>query len=296
MNVRPRLGRRLWPGASDSRAEFPIGGETNRRLFRWNRIEPDLQRAGKRSSRTLPASTLLATKDWMIIRNGRTWAASAPRALFVFFALVLITAPLPLVAAAGASPSQDPELAANPIYTWLQDHKTAAYWAAPMLMVLVAILPIPAEIPAAMNGMLFGTILGVLMTWAGAMIGAMISYELARCFGRKLSRRFVKQEVVDRLESLKNTEAPVLLMLRLTPVVAFTVVNWASGLLQVQRSTFVWTTAVGILPGAIVFTASGSAAASLFQRYPIAVPVVVVAVCGALLIRIWWKHRFVPSL
>jgi uncharacterized membrane protein YdjX (TVP38/TMEM64 family) len=231
----------------------------------------------------------------MIKRNGRITPAAASRIGAAALAVVLVAFSLLIVSAAVASSSQDAEFASNPIYTWLQEHKTAAYWAAPMLMVVVAILPIPAEIPAAMNGMLFGTILGVMITWGGAMIGAMLSYELARYFGRKLTRRFVKPEVVAWFDGLKDTEAPVLLMLRLTPVIAFTVVNWASGLLQVRRSTFMWTTAVGILPGAIAFTASGSLVASLYQRYPAAVTALVVLICSAVLVRIWWKRRIVPS-
>ncbi len=241
----------------------------------------------------------------MIIRNGRIRLTAAQRAGIVVFALLLLTVSLlavPVVVASppqelevASSPSQDPEFASSPIYTWLTEHKTAAYWAAPMLMVVVAILPIPAEIPAAMNGMLFGAVLGVMITWGGSMVGAMLSYELARCFGRKLTRRFVKPELVARFEGLKDAEAPVLLMLRLTPVVAFTVVNWASGLLQVRRSTFMWTTAVGILPGTIAFTASGSAVASLYQRYPAIVIAVVVLIGGALLVRVWRKRRTVPT-
>jgi uncharacterized membrane protein YdjX (TVP38/TMEM64 family) len=197
---------------------------------------------------------------------------------------------------APATVQQDaPEFADSPIYTWLEENRAAAYWVAPLLMVAVAILPIPAEIPAAMNGMLFGAFLGILMTWGGAMIGAVISYELARCFGMKLARRVVSPEVMSRLDGLKDTEAPVLLMLRLTPMVAFTVVNWSAGLLQVRRPTFIWTTAVGILPGAIAFTASGSAISRLYERNPGAVTAVVLVLCGALLLRVWWKRRAVPT-
>jgi uncharacterized membrane protein YdjX (TVP38/TMEM64 family) len=228
----------------------------------------------------------------MIIRNRRlTRTGARAAALAVILAAVASLA----FAAAAAVPAQgEPDFTSSPIYTWLQEHKTAAYWAAPLLMIVVAILPIPAEIPAAMNGMLFGAGLGIIMTWGGAMIGAMISYELARCFGRQLSWRFVKPEVIEKLDGLKDTEAAVLLMLRFTPVVAFTVVNWASGLLQVRRSTFAWTTAVGILPGAIAFTASGSAISLMYRRYPGTVTAVVAVLCGALLFRVWWKQRAVP--
>ncbi len=59
-----------------------------------------------------------------------------------------------------------------------------AFVFAPMLMMVVAILPIPAEIPAMLNGMLFGPVLGTFMSWSGAVVGAVISFELARRFGR----------------------------------------------------------------------------------------------------------------
>ena len=217
-------------------------------------------------------------------------AAVATATVAVFLALAT------LALAVGAAPQEDPEFTSSPIYEWLQANGSLAYVAAPLLMVVVAILPIPAEIPAAMNGMLFGPVLGIVVTWSGAMIGAVLSYELARYFGRGLSDRFVKPETLAKLEHLKDTEAAVLLVLRLTPVVAFTVVNWASGLLQVRRSTFVWTTAVGILPGTIAFTASGSLMGALYEQYPGTVAAVVVALCAALILRVWWKQRAVPSL
>ncbi len=218
------------------------------------------------------------------------WKLLAPLALAVITIAVATT--LLGVAVASAGPLQEePELARDPIYTWMLEHRSAAYWLAPMLMIVVAILPIPAEIPATMNGMFFGPFVGVLMTWGGAVVGAQISYELARCFGRTLSRRFVKPEAIKKLEKLQHAEVPVLLMLRRAPIVAFTAVNWASGLLQVRRSTFMWTTAVGILPGAIAFTASGSFVGALYERYPGTVTVVVAAICGTFLVRAWWKHR-----
>ena len=233
----------------------------------------------------------------MIIRD--QWIRLQSTLLAGVGTATVATAALAVVFAASAAPAaplqETPEFTRSPIYTWLQENRAAAYWAAPLLMVVVAILPIPAEIPAAMNGMLFGAVLGVVVTWSGAMVGAMISYELARCFGQKLVRRFVRPEAMQKIEGLKDTEAPVLLMLRLTPVVAFTVVNWASGLLQVRRSTFAWTTAVGILPGAIAFTASGSAVARVYERYPTVVTAVVAALCCALLFRAWWKQRDDPT-
>lgn len=152
----------------------------------------------------------------------------------------------------------------------------AMYVAAPLFMVLVAILPFPAEVPAMLNGAIFGPVLGTAITWTGAMVGAQISFELARRFGRPLAERFLPggMDRVDRVAL--STGWGGLLTLRFIPAVAFTALNWAAGLTGIPRWRFVWTTAVGILPGAIVFTASGTGLAAFLRRYPESTPLMII--------------------
>jgi uncharacterized membrane protein YdjX (TVP38/TMEM64 family) len=160
-----------------------------------------------------------------------------------------------------------------------------SYIVAPLLMIVVAILPIPAEFPAMLNGIVFGALVGTAITWLGAIVGACISFELARRFGRPLTERFVKPTVLERADRLVESAGwPGLLTLRLIPAVAFTAINWGAGLTSVPRWTFLWTTVVGILPGAIVFTASGTGMAALFRANPGAAVGLVVACLGV----IWW--------
>lgn len=143
--------------------------------------------------------------------------------------------------------------------SWIQSSGALVYVLAPAFTVAVAILPIPAEIPAMVNGLVFGPLWGTLVTWLSALVGAQISFDLARRYGRPLGERVLPARLLDRADSLVCASGwPVLLGLRLIPTVAFTAVNWAAGLTMLRRSTFVWTTAVGILPGAIVFTSAGS--------------------------------------
>ena len=140
---------------------------------------------------------------------------------------------------------------------------------AALLMIVVAILPIPAEFPAMLNGMIFGPLIGTTITWLGAIVGAWISFELARRFGRPLTERFVKSTLLERANRVVDSAGwPGLLTLRLIPAVAFTALNWGAGLTTVPRWTFLWTTTLGILPGAIVFTVSGTGAAALFRANP----------------------------
>jgi uncharacterized membrane protein YdjX (TVP38/TMEM64 family) len=153
--------------------------------------------------------------------------------------------------------------------TWLAAIGVWAYVVAPLVMATVSILPIPAEAPALINGMIFGPAAGTLITWSGAMLGAWISYEIARGWGRPLARRMVSEAAVAKIDQVAEKAGwGGLLALRFIPVVAFTALNWGAGLCAVPRWRFLWTTALGILPGAIVFTSSGMALVALWRQSP----------------------------
>lgn len=147
---------------------------------------------------------------------------------------------------------------------WLEGVGGWAYVIAPLVTAGVAILPIPAEAPALANGMLFGIVRGSVVTWVGAMLGAQASFELARAFGRPAAARLLKPSALERVDAVVEQAGWAgLLVARFVPVVAFTAVNWGAGLTSISRWTFVWTTAVGIAPAAVLFTASGSGLAAL---------------------------------
>ncbi|MFQ5680263.1 MAG: TVP38/TMEM64 family protein [Gemmatimonadota bacterium] len=152
---------------------------------------------------------------------------------------------------------------------WLDALGGWGYVLAPVVMALVAIFPIPAEAPALVNGMLFGPLVGTAITWLGALAGAQASFELARWCGRPLAERFFPAAALARADRwAAGAGWPGLLGVRLVPVIAFTLLNWGAGLTSVPRWRFLWTTAVGILPGAILFTASGYGLSLLAARLP----------------------------
>jgi uncharacterized membrane protein YdjX (TVP38/TMEM64 family) len=150
--------------------------------------------------------------------------------------------------------------------TWIQNSGPLVYVLAPLFTTVVAVLPLPAEVPAVINGMVFGPVWGSLVTWLSALAGAQISFELARTYGRPAGERVVPGRWLDRADrTVSRAGWPALLALRLMPTIAFTAINWSAGLTAVRRSTFVWTTAVGILPGAIAFSAGGAGLLSLLR-------------------------------
>lgn len=169
---------------------------------------------------------------------------------------------------------------------WLAGMGDWALLVAPLVMAGVAVLPIPAEAPAMLNGALFGPVAGTLITWFGALLGALVSFEIARALGRPVAGRIVPRATLDRADALVTQAGWTgLLVLRLLPMVAFTAINWGAGLTSVSRWTFVWTTALGIIPGAILFTASGSAIAALIERG--AAPVGWAALAAVVLFFVW---------
>ncbi len=164
------------------------------------------------------------------------------------------------------------------------------YILAPLFMIVVAILPVPAEIPAMLNGMVFGPIVGVLITWGGALIGAVVSFELASRFGRPLGVKVLSPAVLDRVDRLAVSAGwPGLLVARLIPTIAFTALNWGAGLTAIRRRTFLWTTAIGIVPGVIVFTLSGTGLAALYQRNAELMPLVAALV---IVVLVWAGYRY----
>lgn len=119
---------------------------------------------------------------------------------------------------------------------------------------LTVLLPLPAEAAAILNGVLFAPAFAFGLTWTMSMLGAAASYEAGRRYGRGPAGRLFGAGRVTRMERLiERAGWPLLLGLRLSPVMAFTALNWVSGILALSRPVFYATTAAGLAPGTFVF-------------------------------------------
>lgn len=120
---------------------------------------------------------------------------------------------------------------------------------------LAVLTPLPAEAAALLNGTLFPPLTAFLLTWISAMAGAAASYECGLRFGHRPAERLFGATRLARVQGLVQRAGwPTLLALRLSPVMAFTAINWASGILALSRPVFYWTVAVGLVPGTWLFT------------------------------------------
>lgn len=126
-----------------------------------------------------------------------------------------------------------------------------------------------ASVASVTGGFLFGLWTGTALNVVSATIGAAAIFLAARWgLGEALTRRLEASEgAVKRLkERLRENEISVLFLLRLVPAVPFFVANLLPALVGVQFRNFLITTALGIIPGAIVFTSIGVGLGEVFDR------------------------------
>ncbi|WP_417525980.1 TVP38/TMEM64 family protein [Marinovum sp.] len=148
-------------------------------------------------------------------------------------------------------------------YLWMALGFIAVY------VVIVAFSLPGAAVASVTGGFLFGLFAGTLFNVAAATTGAMAIFLAARWgLGQALTARLEASDgTLGRLkEGLRENEISVLLLLRLVPAVPFFVANLLPALVGVKFRNFVWTTALGIIPGAVVFTWIGVGLGAVFDR------------------------------
>jgi uncharacterized membrane protein YdjX (TVP38/TMEM64 family) len=134
---------------------------------------------------------------------------------------------------------------------------SATYVIAPVLLVPASLLTLGA-------GFLYGPLRGTLLVSPLSVAAASIAFLL----GRTLARRAVEKRVagdprfaaIDR--AIGDNGFRIVLLLRLSPVIPFGLLNYALGLTRVGFGTYVLASFVGMLPGTFLYVYLGSAATS----------------------------------
>ena len=128
---------------------------------------------------------------------------------------------------------------------------------APLFVVSYAVIAgmgLPATPLTLAGGAIFGTVLGSLLNWCGAVLGASAAFLLARMLGRDAVHGMLGKWS-ERLDALGARDSfATLFRLRLVPVMPFNVLNFAAGLAGIPFRSYLAATALGIIPGTVVYT------------------------------------------
>jgi len=129
-----------------------------------------------------------------------------------------------------------------------------------------------------------------VLIWLGAMIGASLSFALSRWLGQPFVNAVLGPSSRARLDGWTAEQgAPTLLVARFLPIIAFNLINYAAGLTRVGWGTFLWTTAVGILPLTALMVWMGAAMVEL--SWPWLLGLSAAAVAAVVLGSRWVRRR-----
>ena len=129
-----------------------------------------------------------------------------------------------------------------------------------LIMIFQAVVaPIPAFVPALANGLLFGAFWGTLLTWSTSVIGGLICFYIARALGRPAVERLVSHRAMRSVDGFfERYGNNSVLVARLIPLFSFSAISYVSGVTSIKLKGYFWATAMGILPGTIVFCVLGN--------------------------------------
>ncbi|WP_170372876.1 TVP38/TMEM64 family protein [Ruegeria arenilitoris] len=152
--------------------------------------------------------------------------------------------------------------------------RDANYWSLAGVFILFYVLIVTFSLPGAAvasmtGGFLFGLFAGTVFNVFAATVGASAIFLAARWgLGETLTARLEASEgTVKRIkDGLRENEIPVLFLMRLVPMVPFFVANLVPALVGVKFRNFLLTTALGIIPGGIVYTWIGVGLGGVFDR------------------------------
>ena len=147
----------------------------------------------------------------------------------------------------------------------LLDFRDSHYLLASLVFVAVYVVFVGFSLPGALiltltGGFLFGMFPGALYNGIGATLGAVLVFLAAR-YGAGLdveARIKAGGGVMARMQAaLAAHEVSALLTLRLVPGVPFFLANLLPAFMGPRLPRFAWTTALGIIPGDLAYTAVG---------------------------------------
>jgi len=131
------------------------------------------------------------------------------------------------------------------------------------LHIVLAITPFPSDLISIANGAMYGFPLGAGLSWFAWWIAALLEFGL----GRRTRKDLHLEEATDRLPHWLRrfpVEHPVFLIVgRLVPWVGGHATTFVPGAAGVSWRRYVWCSAIGIIPGALLMPYIGAFLTSL---------------------------------
>jgi len=134
-----------------------------------------------------------------------------------------------------------------------------------LIYVVATVAVLPASLLTIAAGLLYGPYWAALLVLFASVSGATLAFTLARTWLHPwVESRFADTSAFRVI--LKRTErdgAKLVFLLRLSPLIPFSILNYLLGLTNVSVGGYVLASALGMVPGILLYTYIGSTLASL---------------------------------
>jgi uncharacterized membrane protein YdjX (TVP38/TMEM64 family) len=117
-----------------------------------------------------------------------------------------------------------------------------------IIQAMVNAIPAPGEFVSVFLIEIYGPVAGGFYSWIGGILGAFLAYHLSTWIARPMIEPLAKPYLKKADQWLQKQGKLGLLLIRFVPLVPYHFINYAAGILRVNKKAFIWTTAVGILP------------------------------------------------
>lgn len=148
--------------------------------------------------------------------------------------------------------------------TWIEGLGTTGVIVFMMIYILATVLFIPGSLLTLGAGVLFGVVFGSLYVFLGATVGATAAFII----GRYLARGWVEKQIEgnQKFNAIDNAVGKdglkMVLLLRLSPVFPFNLLNYALGITKVSLRDYFFGS-IGMIPGTVMYVYIGSLAGNL---------------------------------
>ncbi|NLN88381.1 MAG: VTT domain-containing protein [Syntrophomonadaceae bacterium] len=159
-----------------------------------------------------------------------------------------------------------------------------------LLFTIQAMFPVvPYVIIAAVGGILFGFKMGAFLAWVGALTGACLTYWLIKKLGyTSFLKWFYHRRGYDLRRLSPSIAFWTLVIARVIPVIPTPMINAGAALGGVSFFTFLFSSAIGKIPTAVLYTGLGLA---VFNARDVKSILLILALILVLLIGGWHLAR-----
>ncbi|MBP1969114.1 putative membrane protein YdjX (TVP38/TMEM64 family) [Virgibacillus natechei] len=183
----------------------------------------------------------------------------------------------------------------EPLLTWLDESDLSQLPFMFFLAIFFGVIPvIPFSVFAGIMGAKYGVWIGAIINWTGSIGASAIFFLLARYFFVRQFQRFISRyKKVKKFDYIISQNAFIaVLFSRMIPIVPPPVINIYSGLSTMLFSTYMAATALGQIPGMIVYAYLGNQLFTSFQFFFLGISIYLGYVLLVILIYRWWYKRF----